>query len=153
MKWVLGVAEVPIFGRFTGALRTDSGEGSKNERRSGVCCGKLLHRNMSNPVESLQLGLEDLLGEMYHARRTGDLGRLALLAYYEVRRWARVAGEQTLADQASSLIHDTPHANRDEFIARIDALIDEIENVHARVLGRGQAPLGRDFVATSPGTC
>ena len=90
---------------------------------------------MSNSVESLQLGLEDLLGEMYFARRSGDLGRLALLAYCEVRRWARVAGEQALAEQSSGLIHNGPHANRDEFIASVDALIDELEHARERVIG------------------
>lgn len=108
---------------------------------------------MPTPVESLQLGLEDLLGEMYHARRSDDLGRMALLAYYEVRRWARVAGEQVLADQSSALIHDSPHADRDEFIARIDALIDELENARERLIGRAQQPRERDFATTSPGTC
>ena len=39
-----------------------------------------------------RLVLEDLLGDLWHARRSGDLGRLALLSYYEVRRWARMAG-------------------------------------------------------------
>jgi hypothetical protein len=112
----------------------------------------LLQRNMTNPVESLQLGLEDLLGEMYFARRTGDLGRLALLAYCEVRRWARVAGEQALADQSSGLIHNSPHADRDEFIARIDALIDELENARARVLRRARHPSALDFASTAPGS-
>lgn len=106
---------------------------------------------MTKPVESLQLGLEDLLGEMYFARRSGDLGRLALLAYCEVRRWARVAGEQALADQSSGLIHNSPHANRDEFIARIDALIDELENARARVVQMAQRPPALDFEPTAPG--
>jgi len=95
----------------------------------------LLHRNMTVTAESLQLGLEDLLGEMYFARRSGDLGRLALLAYCEVRRWARVAGEQALAEQSSGLIHNGPHANRDAFIADVDALIRELENARERVIG------------------
>jgi len=90
---------------------------------------------MTVTAESLQLGLEDLLGEMYFARRSGDLGRLALLAYCEVRRWARVAGEQALAEQSSGLIHNGPHANRDAFIADVDALIRELENARERVIG------------------
>ncbi|MCW5630353.1 MAG: hypothetical protein KIT47_15910 [Rhodoferax sp.] len=108
---------------------------------------------MSDNVESLQLGLEDLLGEMYFARRSGDLGRLALLAYCEVRRWARVAGEQVLADQSSGLIHNSPHADRDEFIAGIDALIDELERARARVVRRTRAASESDFASTAPGTC
>lgn len=107
---------------------------------------------MTASTESLQLGLEDLLGEMYFARRSGDLGRLALLAYCEVRRWARVAGEQALADQSSGLIHNSPHANRDEFIAQIDALIDELENARARVMRRTQQHSKFDFEPTAPGS-
>lgn len=107
---------------------------------------------MNNSVESLQLGLEDLLGEMYFARRSGDLGRLALLAYCEVRRWARVAGEQALADQSAGLIHNSPHADREEFIARIDALIDELENARARVLRTAQQRPALDFESTAPGS-
>jgi hypothetical protein len=113
----------------------------------------LLHRNMPATVESLQLGLEDLLGEMYFARRNGDLGRLALLAYCEARRWARVAGEQALADQSSGLIHNSPHANRDEFIAQIDALIDELENAGLRLGQPAQQRPTLDFESTAPGSC
>lgn len=108
---------------------------------------------MTASAESLQLGLEDLLGEMYFARRSGDLGRLALLAYCEVRRWARVAGEQALADQSSGLIHNSPHADRDEFIMRIDALIDELENARERVLQRSRQPDDLDFEPSAPGSC
>jgi hypothetical protein len=90
---------------------------------------------------------------MHFARRSGDLGRLALLAYCEVRHWARVAGEQALADQSSGLIHNGPHANRDEFIARIDALIEELENARQRVVLRVQQRAQPDFRATAPGHC
>ncbi len=100
---------------------------------------------MTVSANSLQLGLDDLLGEMHYARRSGDLGRLALLAYCEVRRWARVAGEQALADRSSDLIHDGPHANREAFIATMDALIDELEQARIRV----RAPAaGRSNVAS-----
>ena len=90
---------------------------------------------MTVTAESLQLGLEDLLGEMYFARRSGDLGKLALLAYCEVRRWARIAGEQALAEQSAGLIHNGPHANRDAFIADVDALIDGLEHARERIMG------------------
>jgi len=89
---------------------------------------------MSHTPESLQLGLEDLLGDLQCARRSGDLGRLALLAYCEVRRWARVAGEQALAQQSAALINDLPHADRATFIAAVDSLIDELEQTRLRFL-------------------
>ena len=65
----------------------------------------------------LQLGLDDLLGDLY-ARRSADLGRLALLAYCEVRRWARMAADQDLAARSSAMITRAPHANREEFLAQ-----------------------------------
>ncbi len=89
---------------------------------------------MTTAPESLQLGLEELLGDLQHASKSGDLGRVALLAYCEVRRWARVAGEQALAEQSAALISDLPHADRATFIAAVDALIDEIELVRLRFL-------------------
>lgn len=93
-----------------------------------------LHRRASDMSVSslnLQLGLEDLLGDLRHARKRGDLGRLALLAYCEVRRWARMAGDQRLADHSSALITQSPHASRDEFLAQVDDLIVELEKVHS----------------------
>jgi hypothetical protein len=95
----------------------------------------MLHCNMSASSFPLQVGLEDLLADLTHARRTGDLGRLAWLAYCEIRRWARAAGEQELARHSSELIVHSPHASRAEFIARIDDLIAELEQVRARIPG------------------
>ena len=41
----------------------------------------MLHRTMDPELPSaIRLDLEDVLGNMQYARRTGDLGRLALLA-------------------------------------------------------------------------
>lgn len=88
----------------------------------------MLHCTMISTT-SLQLGLEDLLADLRHARRKNDLGRLALLAYCEVRRWAREAGHLVLADHASRVITATPHASREAFLAQIDSLIHELEDV------------------------
>jgi len=81
---------------------------------------------------ALRDGLEDLLGDLWHARRRGDLGRLALLVYCEVRRWARQAGERDLAQRAAALMIDSPSASREEFLARVDRLVAELEAAHAR---------------------
>jgi hypothetical protein len=81
----------------------------------------------------IRLGLDDVLGGLQHARRSGDLGRLALLAYCEVRRWARQAGELELADHSLALITDKPHATRDEFLHKVDDLIEELEGVRHRL--------------------
>ena len=95
----------------------------------------MLHCNMNASSTPLQLGLEDLLGDLRYARRGPDMGRLALLAYCEVRRWARMAGEQALAEHSSDLITHSPHSSRAEFLAGVDDLIVELEQVHSRVLG------------------
>jgi hypothetical protein len=88
----------------------------------------MLHCNMT-AASSLQLGLEDLLADLRHARRSGDLGRLALLAYCEVRRWARDAGNSVLAEHASELITGSPHVSREAFLGHIDDLIHELEDM------------------------
>jgi hypothetical protein len=86
------------------------------------------HLDMGASSQHLQLGLEDLLGDLRYARRSGDLGRLALLSYCEVRRWARMAGYPGLAEHSSEMITHAPHANREEFLAQVDDLIVELEN-------------------------
>ncbi|MFC3683065.1 hypothetical protein [Hydrogenophaga luteola] len=73
---------------------------------------------------------------MQHARRIGDMGRLALLAYCEVRRWARQAGEPELADRSTELITRHPYASRDQFMEQIDDLILALEQAHSRVTGQ-----------------
>ena len=83
----------------------------------------------------LQGGLEDLLGDLWYARKRGDLGRLALLSYCEVRRWARLAGEEELAEHSSEMITHSPHASREEFLEQVDELIVELEEVRQRVPG------------------
>ena len=71
--------------------------------------------------------LDDLLADLHHARRRGDLGRLAFLAYCDVRRWAREAGRPVLAEQATRLITDSPHHSREDFLSQIDQLIHSLE--------------------------
>lgn len=82
---------------------------------------------MQASSQQLQRGLDDLLGDLLHARQNGDLGRLALLAYCEVRRWARIVGAQGLAEHSSALITSAPAANREAFLAQIDHLIVELQ--------------------------
>lgn len=94
----------------------------------------MLRCNMKYYSQNLKLGLEDLLADLWHARRSGDLGRLALLSFYEVRRWARMAEEHGLAEYSSVLVTRSPYADRESFMADIDRLIAELErllNAHA----------------------
>jgi hypothetical protein len=86
--------------------------------------------NASAASKRLQLGLEDLLGDLRYARRSVDLGRLALLSYCEVRRWARMVGDEDLAAQASAMMTRAPHASREEFLAQVDKLIAGLSKAH-----------------------
>jgi len=99
----------------------------------------MLHCNMTTSPAPIQLGLEDLLGEMQYARRNGDLSRLALLAYCEVRRWARAAGEDALAEHATTLVTDSPQASREAFLDDVDGLILQLEEAYGRVTSQHAA--------------
>lgn len=80
-------------------------------------------------ASSLQMGLADLLADLRHARRRGDLGRLALVAYCEVRRWARDAREPEIAERSSMMVTGTAHASRAAFLEEIDGLIGQLEQL------------------------
>lgn len=99
----------------------------------------MLHCNMDS-TRNLQLRLEELLADLRQARGRDDLGRLALVAYCEVRRWARDAGAFVLAEHASELITGSPHASREAFLVRIDNLIHELEEVLPFVARPGSDP-------------
>lgn len=96
----------------------------------------MLRCNMNASAPSLTLGLDDLLGDLRHARREGDLGRLALLAYCEVRRWARMAGEESLAEYSTDLVTHLPHSNRDAFLVQVDELILQLERLRGHALSQ-----------------
>jgi hypothetical protein len=91
----------------------------------------MLHRNMSRLSQKLRFSLEDLLGDLWHARRAGDLGRLAWVSYYEVRRWARLVGAKSLAEHAEVVVSGCPYANRASFLDEVDSLIAELEQALA----------------------
>jgi hypothetical protein len=93
----------------------------------------MLHCTMTHLSESLRLGLEDLLADLWHARRADDLGRFALLFFSDVRRWAQLAGKQSLAERASAMVTACPHESRTAFVAQVDLLIAELEQIHAEV--------------------
>ena len=98
---------------------------------------------------NLQLGLEDLLADLRHARRQGNLGRLALISYCEVRRWARDAGEHDLAELSSGLISSSPHASRETFLAHIDHLIFDLERARLKFAEASLAHRGADGLTPS----
>jgi len=89
----------------------------------------MLHCNMEPLSRKLRLGLEDLLGDLWYVRRSGDLGRLALLSCFEVRRWARLSGEHGLAHDSSVLVAGFPYDGRDSFLVQVDSLIAHLERV------------------------
>ena len=93
----------------------------------------MLHCNMGTSSMAVKLRLDDVLGDLQHARRTGNIGRLALLAYCEVRRWARIAGEHALAEHSTELVMKSPHSTRDEFLSGVDSLIEELQSARSRL--------------------
>jgi hypothetical protein len=114
----------------------------------------MLHCNM-NTSPSLQLDLEDLLADLQHARRSGDLGRMALLCYCEVRRWARKAGQAELAELSAAMITGSPHGSREAFLADMDGLVRRLELLQHRWQESAQdgrtEPAGRTLGQHSPG--
>lgn len=97
----------------------------------------MLHCNMTNSID-IQLGLEDLLADLHFARKHDELGRLALLAYCEVKGWARRAGKSDVADTALRMFSDNPCQSRAAFLAGIDNLITTLE-LHDREYQRNSA--------------
>jgi hypothetical protein len=100
----------------------------------------MLHCNMTQPG-SLQLALEDVLAALWHARRSGDIARLAHVGYSEVQRWARERRDEVLMGRARALLTDCPYRNRDEFMFAIDRLIADVEQAHVQLVSRDRAPL------------
>ncbi len=93
----------------------------------------MLRCTMNALTPKLKLGLDDLLADLWYARRSGDLGRLALVTYYEVRRWAKLAGDPTLVEHSSVLLMGHLHPDRDSFLADADRLISELEALREEV--------------------
>ncbi len=83
--------------------------------------------------QTLKLALEDVLADLWHARRAGDIGRLALLSYCDVRRWARIAHHQELAEHSQELVLSSPHPGRQDFLLAVDRLIAEMEHAHSEL--------------------
>ncbi|OYU41561.1 MAG: hypothetical protein CFE44_29075 [Burkholderiales bacterium PBB4] len=86
----------------------------------------------------IQLALEDLLADLHHARRHDQLGRLALLAYCEVKGWARLANMPDLADKSLRLFSENPCLTIVEFLKKIDDMIATLE-LHEQSLQRSNA--------------
>lgn len=90
----------------------------------------MLHCNMGSQFPlPLRLNLEDILGSLQHARRTGELGRLLHLIYWDVRKWARWANRAALAARAADLINEQPYPSRSAFLAVVDDVITELERI------------------------
>jgi hypothetical protein len=100
----------------------------------------MLRCNMTTSL-SIQLGLEDLLADLHHARRHQELGRLALLAYCEVRGWARQAGEAGIAEHSTQIFTQDPCVSKDAFLAKVDLLITALERRQASYPARAASQI------------
>jgi two-component system OmpR family response regulator len=88
----------------------------------------MLQCNMINSLTlNIQLALEDLLANLHFARKHDQLGRLALLAYCEVKGWARLASKPDLADKTIRMFSESPCATKGEFFQNVDSLIATLE--------------------------
>jgi hypothetical protein len=102
----------------------------------------MLHCNM-NVSLSIQLGLDDLIADLDHARKCGELGRLALLAYCDARSWARQAGVLSVAEYSMAMFSEEPHQSREVFLVRVDHLIEELKRVRDSLAVAGDQPGSR----------
>ena len=78
---------------------------------------------------SMHRDLEDVLGSLLHARRSGDLERMALLTYWDVRKWTHFAHHNALTALAAKAISPEPHPSRAAFLSRVDEVIAELESI------------------------
>ena len=75
----------------------------------------------------IQQALDDLLADLRGARQQEQLGRLALLAYCDVKRWARQAGKTDVADMALRMFAEQPCLSKDDFLQGMDRLITALQ--------------------------
>jgi hypothetical protein len=90
-----------------------------------------------NTSLSIRLGLEDLLADLHYARKHSELGRLALLAYCDVRGWARQAGATEIAEQSTQMFTERPCVNKDDFLSKVDGLIFALEQLNGSIPASG----------------
>ncbi len=86
-----------------------------------------------NMMNSISVGLDDLLDDLQQARWSGDMGKLALIAYCDVRCWARQAGEFGVAERSTAMFTEQPHSSREAFLDQIDQLIAELLRARSRL--------------------
>jgi hypothetical protein len=90
----------------------------------------MLHCTMKRLSDTLRTGLEDVLAQLRHARRSDDLSRLASICFTDARRWALLAGHRGLAARAGAIVLDRPHASRASLQDRIDSLVADLEELY-----------------------
>ena len=108
----------------------------------------MLHCNMAISL-SMQLGLDDLIADLDHARKHGELGRLALLVYCDARSWARQAGVLSVAEYSITMFSEEPHLSREIFLDQVDRLIGELKRIRHSVIDTGNQPGSRPFGQTA----
>ena len=106
---------------------------------SGQRQGRLdmLQCNMSK-MTAPDLALEDLIADLRFCRRNEQVGRLAFLAFCDVKAWARTMGNVNVADKVHQMFLETPYQNKDGFLDDIDDLISTLER-HSQAFSRNYA--------------
>jgi hypothetical protein len=86
----------------------------------------MLQCSMTKSI-NIELILEDLLADLNNARNHDQLGRLALLAYYDLKGWARQAGKPEIAALAMRMFSQNPCLSKDDLLQNIDQLIATLQ--------------------------
>ena len=110
----------------------------------------MLQCSMNKSI-AIQLILEDLLADLKYARKHDQLGRLALLAYCDLKGWARQAGKPEIAALAMSMFSQNPCLSKDEFLQNIDQLIATLQ-LHEGEFQRSNVQSGKSPAAYSGAT-
>lgn len=65
----------------------------------------------------------ELVADLLFARECEQLGKLALLAYCDVKRWARETGRSDVAEMSVRLVSESASMDKQTFLRGIDGLL------------------------------
>lgn len=81
---------------------------------------------MGTPL-TIKQALEPVLADLRYARKHEQVGKLALLVYCDVKRWARHAGKGDVADLVMRMFSESSCKSKGDFLQDIDELLGSLE--------------------------
>ena len=114
-------------------------------------CERIVYQSTASQ-EFRSLALFRLLADLHGARQQEQLGRLALLAFCDVKRWARQAGKTDVADMALRMFAEKPCLSKEDFLHGIDHLITALQ-WHAHGHLHAHQGSGSGYAASSAMAC